>query len=104
MDCPSEPIELKENMSLAVDSTESSSYRVTGLPVQSLAPMRRFHPKPYPGQSDRRRVGALRLWERLGDSVPVHRDRRTDRTYPRSPRAAAASRASTLAIQDMRLH
>src|SRR5205807_4974680 len=38
------------------------------------------------------------------DSVPVHRDRRTDRTYPRSPRAVVVSRASTLAIYDMRLH
>src|SRR3977135_4212444 len=80
------------------DLIESWSYRVTGLPVQSLVPMRRFHPKPYPGQSGRRRVRALRLWERLGDSVPVHRDRRIDRTYARSPKAAAVSRASTLDI------
>jgi hypothetical protein len=61
---------------------------------QSPGPMRRSHLQLCPARSDRRRERELQRSERPCGSAPVRRDRKIDRTCPRSRAGAPASRAS----------
>src|SRR3984885_3796097 len=67
---------------------------------RSLEPVRRFHGQPCPMRSARRRGRELERSAPPCDSAPARRDQTRDRTYPRSPAGAAASRASMPAISD----
>jgi hypothetical protein len=65
---------------------------------QSLGPMQRSHPLPYPARNVPRPRHALRPSARRDDRLPAPRGRTKVHTCPKSPGGAAASRASMSVI------